>query len=142
MINRILVALLAIAGAWAIVAVDAGAVSAAAHPNSLALRATYDAAAQVSWQAGTLTVQSTAAVTNTTSQSVQQLTFNLITLRTGAANLSSVSVDGTAVQPSVSDQTINVPLPAALAPGSTTSVAFAYKAKFNTLSGEMGSLFI
>src|SRR3954469_24150798 len=98
MLNRILVLLLAVAGAFAVTATDVQPVSAAAHPSSLALRATYDAAAQVSWQAGTLTVQSTATVTNTTSQSVQQLTFNLITLRTGAAKLSAVSVDGTPVQ--------------------------------------------
>jgi hypothetical protein len=142
MINRIVVVLLAIGAAGAIVAVDAGDVSAATHPSSLALRATYDASAQVSWQAGTLSVESTAVVTNTTAKSVQQLTFNLITLRTGAATLSIVSVDGTPVAPSVSGQTINVPLPAPLAPAATTSVTVSYEAKFNSLSGAMGSLLV
>jgi len=46
------------------------------------------------------------------------------------------------VAPIVSDQTVNVPLAQPLAPNATTSVAMSYKAKFNTLSGEMGSLFV
>ena len=142
MINRIVVVLLALASAGTMFAINTGAVSAAAHPSSLALSATYDAAAQVSWQAGTLSVQSTAAVTNTTAKPVQQLTFNLITLQTGAAALSAVSVDGTQVAPAVSGQTLNIPLPTPLAPAGTASVAISYEAKFNSLSGPLGSLFV
>ena len=58
------------------------------------------------------------------------LAFNLATLRTGRAEVGEVTVDGARADEVVDDQTIIVPLPAALGPGGSTSVAIDYTARF------------
>jgi hypothetical protein len=117
-----------------------GVGSMAAAPNSLRLRATYDVAAYIRWSRGTMTVASTARVTNTTDRRVRSLTFNLVPLVTGSARVTSVSVRGKPVEPEVSGQTIVVPLLKPLAPGARTRVRIRYHATFNAVPGDQQGL--
>src|SRR3954453_16761434 len=90
---------------------------AAAAPNDLSLRATYVARAFVHWSKATMSVTSTATVTNTAGGALSALTFNLVTLRTGAAHLASVTVDGVPATARATGQTVVVALPARLPVG-------------------------
>lgn len=134
-----LVASLVVAcAAWLIVGGD----PTLAAPNSLRLRATYSAKAYVHWSSATLTVSSKATVTNPTKSAVSALTFNLVTLQTGAAHVSRVTVGGAPAKFATSGQTLVVTLPAKLRPGATKRVVIKYSAKFNATAGSRGDLFI
>ena len=110
----------------------------AADVNSLGLSATYDVEAEFSWASGEVAFQTMATVTNPRPWSVSTLAFNLSTLRTGRAELASVTVDGVAVQPVIDDQTVIVPLAASLESGATTAVEFVGTARLN-LSPRQGT---
>src|SRR5688572_4639469 len=90
-------------------------------PDSLGLRARYEVNATLKWGKGKLIVASTAHVTNTTSDSVSALSFNLVPARIGALVLQGVTVNGNPASSSVSDQTIVVNLPGSLPPGGETA---------------------
>jgi len=102
----------------------------AADVNSLGLSATYAVEATFGWEDRRASVHTTAAVTNTARWPISALAFNLATLRTGRAELGEVKVDGTIAEEVVDDQTIIVPLPAALARGTTTTITIEYTARF------------
>ncbi|HEY7025403.1 MAG TPA: hypothetical protein VH371_10635 [Candidatus Limnocylindrales bacterium] len=135
---------LAAALAAACVAILVGSASPAlAAPNSLHLKATYRASAFIHWADSTLTVSSSAAVTNTTNAGASALTFNLVPLETGDATVSSVTAGGAPARFSASGQSLIVTLPARLKPGTKTNVTIKYKAHFNAArSGSHRSLFI
>src|SRR6478672_683138 len=82
---------------------------AAASVNSLKLNATYDVTASFSWATHAVSVHSTAHVSNPTGAAVSTVAFNLATLHTGAANIGAVTVRGSAVSKTISDQTVLVP---------------------------------
>ncbi len=103
----------------------------AADVNSLGLSATYEVDADFSWASGDVTFQTTATVTNPRPWPVRTIAFNLSTLRTGRAEISTVTVDGSATQPQIDDQTVIVPLPTSLERDSTTVVEFAGSARLN-----------
>ncbi len=132
-----LIATLVVAALW----LASGGSASAAAPNSLGLRATYDASAHIEWAAGAMNVSSIATVTNTRNAGLDRLVFNLVTLRTGAANVQSVLVNGNAVNPTFTSQTIIVPLPNRLAPGNQVNVRIDYRARFNAISGDKRNLF-
>jgi hypothetical protein len=116
--------------------------AAASAPNDLSLKATYDVHATIHWSAARLSVSSVATVTNTAGGKLSALTFNLITLKTGAAAITSVEVDGTPAQFSAKGQTVVVTLPAKLARGVDANVRIDYEARFNAASsGSHRSLF-
>jgi hypothetical protein len=117
-------------------------VAAAVGPNSLGLRAEYDVQADIHFAAGSMTVSSTAHVKNTTSNSVGKLTFNLLPLRLGNLDSLQVMAGGSAVEPTVSDQSLIVPLPASLAPDETIDVTVGYRAFFNTDTQGKKALFM
>jgi hypothetical protein len=105
-IRSALTALLLIAGS--------GAPARAADPvgtdvNSLGLTAQYEVDATFGWDDRRAEVSTTAAVSNATRWAVSTIAFNLATLRTGRAEVTSVTVDGTAVDSTIDDQTILVP---------------------------------
>jgi len=106
--------------------------SAAADTNSLHLQATYNVDATFHWADRQVTVHSAANVKNTTSSGVDQLAFNLATLRIGHAHVGVVLVDGHAVNAQIDDQTVLVPLAAALSPGGTRTVSIDYTATLAT----------
>jgi cytoskeletal protein RodZ len=121
-------ALVASLVAWLVVA----AIPAAAAPNSLGLRATYNVQATVEWSAGTIDVSTVAHVKNTTSSAVTKLTFNLLPLRLSKVVGLTAQAGGKPVTPNVSGQSVIVPLAASLAPGAAIDVAIDYEASFNT----------
>lgn len=135
--NRRLVPLLLAA----LVVLGAAFPAAVAGANSLALAATYDVNATLGFAAGTLTVRSTARVTNDTQQAVEALSFNLLPLKVGSTTLQQVLVGETAVAPSVSGQTLTVALPAALAPGASVPVTISYKSRLATSATDKNWMF-
>jgi hypothetical protein len=121
---------------------SAGPSVAATAPNSLPLRATYDVAADIHWVRGSMTVTSTAHVTNTTSRTVTALTFNLVPLITGDAEILRVKVRGKPVDAIAVGQSIAVPLRKPLAPEEHTNVTIRYRAQFNAVSDDRQQLFM
>lgn len=122
--------------AWLVVAI----LPAAAAPNSLGVRASYDVQASIKWSAGTLAVSSTARVKNTTSASVSRLTFNLLPLRLSRVSGLTATAGGAAVTPRVSDQSVVVPLARSLAPGAKINVTINYRTTFNSNTSGKKSL--
>ena len=106
--------------------------AAAADGDSLRLRAYYDVDATFNWGNRAVSVHTVADVTNTTSSAISQIVFNLGALRMGHAHVGSVLVNDHAVTPSVSDQTIVVPVSPALAPGAHTPISISYTATLST----------
>ena len=109
--------------------------AASTAPNSVGLRATYDASASIRWSRGAIIVSSTARVRNTTSDPVTNLTFHLLPLRLGQLELRGVTVGDRQVTPLISDQSLVVPLPNVLRPGERVPVTITYRAFFNTTAG-------
>ena len=132
---------LAVALVAACVALLVAGSPASGAPNSLRLRATYRADAYIHWAAGTLTVSSSANVTNTTNSAVAALTFNLVPLVTGKAHISKVVAGGAPARFSASGQSVVVTLPAKLQPRAGTRVTINYAATFNSGTSHR-SLFI
>jgi hypothetical protein len=129
-----------VAAAAAVPAV--GPVSAAekphTSPNSLGLTASYEVKADFGWDDRRATVQTKATVANNTRWSVDELAFNLATLRTGRASVDTVTVDGTAVDAATNDQTIIVPLSDALAPNEQVEVQIDYRGRLNASANAEG----
>jgi hypothetical protein len=101
-------------------------------PNSLGLSANYDVSANIRWNAGRISVTSTATVTNTTNDPVDALTFNFIPAKIGRLSLREVRVDDEGATAQVDDANLVVNLPFALDPGNQASVVIGYDATFNT----------
>ena len=112
-----------------------------AAPNSLPLRASYRVRATINAIQGSLTVASTARIRNTTRDPVDRLTFNLLPLRLGHAELGRVTVRGKRVTPIAYGQSVVVPLPRPLKPRESIHVTIAYRALFNTTTRGKRSLF-
>jgi hypothetical protein len=106
----------------------------AADANSLELTATYEVDASFSWASRAVEVATRATVSNGTSRSFSQLSFNLATLRIGRAQLGHVTVSGQTVDARPDDQTVIVPLPASLDPGERVVVNIAYRATLSSSS--------
>ncbi len=100
----------------------------AADVNSLALSAKYDVEATFGWSNRRVSVDSTAQVTNSSSGRVSVIAFNLAPLRTGNAQVGSVTVDGAAATKNVDDQTVLVNLPSSLAVGGMAVIRIRYTA--------------
>jgi ABC-type multidrug transport system ATPase subunit len=113
----------------------------AASANSLGLTATYDVLATLNYGKGTIAVDSTARVTNDTGEQVSSLSFNLAPLRVGKFSLQLVEVDGTGVQPSIDDQTIEVPLGKPLGGKGQVDVRIRYNATLATNKTDKNWLF-
>ena len=104
----------------------------AAAANSLGLSATYAVLADLNYAAGTISVRTTATVTNSSGSSVGAVSFNVAPVRTGKATIGAVTVAGTAVTPTLADQTLTVSLATSLAPGAKTAIAISYSATLST----------
>ncbi len=104
----------------------------AAAANSLGLSATYAVLADLNYSAGTISVRTTATVTNKSGSLVSQLSFNVAPVRTGHASIGLVTVGGVPVTPTLADQTLTVSLPATLPPGAKSIVEISYGATLST----------
>ena len=117
------------------------AAAAADAPNSLGLTATYDVSADIRWGANTMSVTSTATVTNTTDSVVEALTFNFIPARIGHMSLREVRVGEDGANAQVDDANLIVQLPVALDPAAQTTVTIGYDATFNSRARKKKWLF-
>ena len=104
--------------------------------SSLRLGATYDTYLKLAWASRAIYVDSTATVVNASGGAIDRIDFNTIAARLGAMRLRPVTVDGSTVAATVSDQTISVPLGRSLADGARTVVRIRYSATLrSSLSG-------
>ncbi len=104
--------------------------------SSLDLDATYRASLKVTWATRAIWVDSTATIRNTSGAPVDRVELNTIAARLGDIRLRPVTVDGTAVAATISDQTIIVPLGGVLPVGAVTQIRVRYGARLRTgLSG-------
>jgi hypothetical protein len=92
------------------------------------LDATYDAYLWLGWGSRKVYVDSTATIVNTSGSAIDRVELNTIAARLGGMRLDPVTVDGTAVHATVSDQTIVVPLGGVLPRGGTVRVRVRYHA--------------
>src|SRR5204863_976973 len=100
--------------------------------TSIALEATYDAYLKIYWGSGLLWVDSTATIRNTSGGPIDRVELNTIATRLGAIDLQPVTVDGTNVAATISDQTIVVPLGGVLPAGGSAAVRVRYAARART----------
>jgi aminopeptidase N len=104
--------------------------------TSLALRATYRANVRLDWSDRSFDVDSAAVIMNTSGSPIDRVELNTAAARLGGLDLVGVEVDRTAVEATVQDQTIVVPLGGILPVGATTVVRVRYTATLRTsLSG-------
>jgi aminopeptidase N len=104
--------------------------------SSIDLDATYRATLKLSWATRALWVDATATIRNTSGGPIDRLELNTIAARLGGIRLRPVTVDGSAVLASVSDQTIVVPLGGILPAGATTRVRVQFSARLrNDMAG-------
>src|SRR6185295_744422 len=96
------------------------------NATSINLTAEYDATVRLNFGTRSFRVDSTMTVTNSSGGSIDRLELNTIAARLGGMAITLATVDGNAVHPTVSDQTIHVPLGGILTAGQTTKVRIAY----------------
>jgi len=100
----------------------------AVNRTSIRLVATYDVNATVHYGDRRVSAVSVMSVRNASGGPIDRLELNTVTARIGSLRLGSVTVDGHAVAPSISDQTILVPLGGVLPDGATATVRIAFRA--------------
>ncbi len=98
------------------------------NATSINLTATYVATVRLNFGTRAFRVDSTMTVTNTSGAAIDRLELNTVAARLGAMAITVATVDGHAASPSVSDQTIHLPLGGILDPGATAAVRIAYRA--------------
>jgi hypothetical protein len=97
--------------------------------TSLSLVATYDADVTLGYGARTLAGVVNIGLRNASRGPIDRVELNTVTARLGALKLGAVTVDGRAAKPSVSDQTISVPLGGILADGKSTRLRLAFETR-------------
>ena len=98
--------------------------------SSLDLDATYDATLKLTWATRAIWVDSTATIGNTSGGPIDRIELNTIAARLGAIRLRPVTVDGTAVAATISDQTIVVPARrASCRPARSTRIRVRFSAR-------------
>lgn len=108
-------------------------VSAAGRTN-IDLRATYDVDTTLDWDPGTIAVRSVAAITNTSGGPIDHVVLNTFAGPLGRMELLASKVDGVAVDVTVVDQNIIVPIDGGLPDGSRADVLIKYTARFRDRS--------
>ncbi len=100
----------------------------AVNRTSMALVATYDVGLRLSYATGRISATSTMTVTNRSGAGIDRIELNAVAARLGRLHIRSLTVDGVAVHPAVTDQTIRVPLGGVLPDGATTVLRIAFSA--------------
>lgn len=104
--------------------------------TSLHLQATYSTTLRLNYGTRSFRVHSAATIINTSGGPIDRVELNTAVARLGGMRLTSVTVDGEAVDANVRDQTIIVPLGGVLPVGATTVIRVKYAATLRTaLSG-------
>jgi hypothetical protein len=100
----------------------------AADRTSMDLTATYQVRAKLTWGSRRLDVRTDAHIRNDSGHGIERIELNLVPARIGRMQDLAVSVDGTAIKPAVSSQTIKVPLGRTLADGDSVDLRISYRA--------------
>ena len=100
--------------------------------SSLAVEARYDVRATLRFANRSLAVDERIAIVNRDSEPIDRLDLNSVLARIGALAITTATVDGVAVRPSVTDQTIRLPLGGVLPPGEAAEVRLVFTARFGT----------
>jgi hypothetical protein len=117
-------------------AVASAIVPGAVNRTSLAITATYAADVRLAVVKRILRGSVTITARNDSGAGIDRLELNTVMARLGALRLGTVTVDGTAVAPTIDDQTIVVPLGGVLPDGGTIVVVVPFTATLrSTLSG-------
>jgi hypothetical protein len=104
--------------------------------TSIRMVATYDVNATVRYGDRRVSTTSTMSVQNASGGPVDGLELATVTARIGGLQLGAVTVDGKTVSPSISDQTILVPLGGILPNGAIATVRLVFRATLRSdLSG-------
>ena len=117
--------------------VRAGSVNA----TSMDLTAEYAATVTLNYGTRSFRVSETINVRNTSGVAIDRLELNTIVARLGAMHITSAAVDGKAVHPTVSDQTIHYPLGGVLDPGASAQVRLSYRATMRSSTSGSNWLF-
>ena len=113
----------------------------AVNRTSLDLSATYDVHLKLSYGRGQISATSSMVVTNASGGPIDRLELNTIAARLGRLRISSLTVDGISVRPTVKDQTVIVPLGGTLPDGATTTVRIGFSATARRTTGGSDWLF-
>ncbi len=135
---RSLVAMLlvALSVAWVQAPADAAAPAAPVDRTSYLLDASYVVHIAFDWTAGSLDVTTDMEADNQSGGSISRLELNTVAAELGHMQLTEASVDGTAVAPRVSGQTLIVTLPQVLKKNGHVSVHTRYRATLlNSVAG-------
>ncbi|HEX5824534.1 MAG TPA: hypothetical protein VFY18_08765, partial [Candidatus Limnocylindrales bacterium] len=108
--------------------IAAAIVPGSVNATSINLTAEYDVTVRLNFGTRAFRVDSTMKVTNTSGASIDRLELNTIAARLGGMAITVATVDGKAVHPSVTDQTIRFPLGGVLPAGQSATVRIAYRA--------------
>jgi len=113
----------------------------AVNATSMNLTAEYTATVNLSFGTRAFKVNEAIAVTNTSGIAIDRLELNTIAARLGGMRITRASVDDVAVHPTVSDQTIRLPLGGILDPGARATVRVTYVATLRSTTSGSNWLF-
>ena len=100
-----------------------------ANRTSLAVEARYDVRVTLGLATGTMAVAERITITNRSGGPIDRLELNTVLARIGGLRISRATVDGRAVVPTVSDQTIRLPLGGVLPDGASATVGLRFTAR-------------
>ncbi len=105
-----------------------GVIPGSVNVTGMNLTAEYQATVVLSFATRSFVVGTTIGLTNTSGEPIDHLELNTIAARLGQMSIRSASVDGRAVHPTFSDQTVHLPLGGILPAGARAVVRLTYKA--------------
>jgi hypothetical protein len=100
--------------------------------SSLDVEARYDVRLSLSMATARLSATETIEFVNRSGGPIDRLDLNSVLPRLGSLQIMSASVDGAPVTPTVSDQTIRLPLGGVLPHGAAATARLAFRARFGT----------
>ncbi len=109
---------------------------------SYRMTATYDVSVRLDWDTRSLKVVTTIDIENTSGGPVNRVQLNTVAAQLGSMRDLRVSVDGDRVRPSVTGQTIGVPLDPQLETDATARVRVVYGARLLTRDTSRGFFFM
>ena len=125
----------------ALAATPSAIVPGSINRTSLSISATYDAGVQLKFASGRLSGHVTITATNVSGAGIDRLELNTVMGPLGGLKLGVATVDGRTVRPTVSHQTIAVPLGGVLPDGATAIVVVRFSATLRTSTAGSNWLF-